>query len=1092
MKSIKNYSNDKLSYMNSIQSIIENKPALTFESLITTHGASIDSLFNKMAIYNNRLKNPNYIHESAQDVSFNIEEQYAARDILLNICEQYEIALYEELCTEFEIPIDEAITSAKDLLNKIKDAAKKGSDKLKDAVNNITEKLKAVKEFISDAMKNAIKSAKELVNRFTDMMISIGTNFVDLVKKLGGSDDDFGEFEGMVKEAVKAEKTAKENIYESISNYIKSGEEISEERINEFLGFGKKKDDAPKDDTKKGGNEYDAAADAKAGKETGKKGGMIWQTIKKILLQMVAYYAATIILPALVTLFFGPIAGAIVEVLAKAIWSSATIYKQVKDMIKTCKSEEYKKSKWWKKGLRWLLFIVSMYFACKTLKNTAMDGVGIVDKWMSGKISEVLPSDAVQGITKIFNNFFKWIAGENAAGYDKLVEAQNKVYTQVIEIAGEGKAASDEAKANFDDHANKGQFKASETNTFDKTEQLAGKDLADKMREVANAGEKSSKAVLDNVTQVQVDTPGVTAFAIDGATLGKIGRAEYIEQIAKQIGVNPSDIDISQVTDTALRQATSGRAGTFFQVIIKGDATQEMADAVNKAVQNVASNAGMGGGFFHMMSNIADNISPVKQIISWPADLFKNSFAAFGGLFPIAVEAIKENGPFKLRLGSARTGNYIYLIEEDGIEKMPYDKFVSTYKDRNPKVFSNMQKIINDNAKLLEKAKSELESKKSLSRDDKKKLKSITAQLEMIKEGKSEYDVLIFSTHDKRADMDIKESELNEIDTLIAEGKKSEDDKDNRSDKLFPVAFINPLIIAGGDLTRQTKSKGPRANLYFMKGLYARWELLPVDGGMSKSDITDFFGKLLFESVKAAFNMTPDMPCIKKLGKYKVNPESLAGDKDRKDFGSFTNQEIVDIMNSPKSAADYLGGEYASDILSGGSHDYSEQTNTEKRKKHHEKVVKQYTDIMNDDSEVKDLINNSKSLKKVLLNDDGTVNQDEVDKLSKNFIRVENNYAKGKNKKGLFKRLISWFKGEKDNDVDPKELEKLSFMLASKRIKLKKQRVAEGLETEMDFTILEANIEIIQKELSNYYYNEYNKITESLDDTDETFDLHEF
>ena len=50
-------------------------------------------------------------------------------------------------------------------------------------------------------------------------------------------------------------------------------------------------------------------------------------------------------------------------------------------------------------------------------------------------------------------------------------------------------------------------------------------------------------------------TPGATAFAVDGATLGKIGREEFIKRIASKLNVDPSDIDISQVSDIALRDS---------------------------------------------------------------------------------------------------------------------------------------------------------------------------------------------------------------------------------------------------------------------------------------------------------------------------------------------------------------------------------------------------------------------------------------------------------------------------------------------------------------------------------------------------------
>ena len=52
MKSLNSYSNEKFSYMNSINSSINEKPIYTFESLIVNHGADIDSVFHKMNLHN--------------------------------------------------------------------------------------------------------------------------------------------------------------------------------------------------------------------------------------------------------------------------------------------------------------------------------------------------------------------------------------------------------------------------------------------------------------------------------------------------------------------------------------------------------------------------------------------------------------------------------------------------------------------------------------------------------------------------------------------------------------------------------------------------------------------------------------------------------------------------------------------------------------------------------------------------------------------------------------------------------------------------------------------------------------------------------
>ena len=57
------------------------------------------------------------------------------------------------------------------------------------------------------------------------------------------------------------------------------------------------------------------------------------------------------------------------------------------------------------------------------------------------------------------------------------------------------------------------------------------------------------------------------------------------------------------------------------------------------------------------------------------------------------------------------------------------------------------------------------------------------------------------------------------------------------------------------------------------------------------------------------------------------------------------------------------------------------------------------------------------------------------------------------------------YEEEKPN---PKDLEQLAYLLASKRIKLKKQRVSEGLDEFYDLIFLEANIDILQREYGKW------------------------
>lgn len=1067
MQSFRSYSNNKFNYYNSIQSVLENSVPSSYEELISKNGANIDSVLYKMNVYNRRQANPNYITESYQDVLFNIDEQFAARDILVTLINQYIESLYSDFCIENEIQIDE---SAKDFLTKIGQAVKTGSEKVTKGFKALGEKIAELKDFIKDVMNKAITSAKELVNRITDLMIKIGSSLQALVKKLGGNDEEsFDTFKELINNTLKEEKTAQENVYETLSNKINNSEEITEEYVFELFGnLFKKKNKEEDNSSNKKGNEYDDAAKAKAGKNgTSKKLSVLADAGLKIFLQMMAYYAVTVVLPAIVTLIATPLAGAIVEVIAKLAWSSATIYKQVKDMIKTYKSKEYKQMSTAGKVIRWLMFFASLYFAARAGSKAVKDGAEII-KSLQDKTLEVLPSDIVQKLTAKINSFWKLCTGENAPGYDKMVEVQNKTIAEINEIMSSDAKASEEGKSNFDTHKNT-EFNKNETNNFDHYDELGQKELSSELKNVANAGEKSSRAVLDNVDKISVSTPGTTAFAVDGATLGKIGRENFIKQIASKLNVNPSDIDISQVSDIALRDSTKGAAGTFFTVIVKGDATSEFSNLAQQAVQDVAKDAGMGVGYYHLLSKIADIKAP--DITKIPVNIFKNSFAAFAGLLPIANKFTKKGG-FKLRLGSGRTGNHLYDIEK--VDEMTFSDVYSKYGSKNEKVFKNMAKIVNDNNKLLEDYKTKLEGLKKMNSEEKKKHKLITQQLEKMKDGSKDYKLLVFFTKDEFANKE------------VTKKKKEEKANEEKNDNLYPVAFFNPMILAGGDLAPCSSSKKPRANIYFAKGLFSRWEMLPKDGGMSKEDIVNMFTGLMKESLKACYNMAPDVPCNKDGKKYVENEDSQFKGKERKDFGGFTNTQLTEIFNSPDEVTKYLGGKYATDTFNGGfKHDYSERDDLDYLKSHHDKVIKEYGKIINSDDELKEFLKNSKTLS-YLLDDEDNIKEDELEKISDNLIRVEQNYLKGSEKKSLFDKVKKWLKKDEEEgkdyskDIDPSELKDFAFKLASKwkkyRRKMNKlgkdeEQTKESLEeyNDIDFTIFDANLEIFENEFPTYF-----------------------
>ena len=84
-----------------------------------------------------------------------------------------------------------------------------------------------------------------------------------------------------------------------------------------------------------------------------------------------------------------------------------------------------------------------------------------------------------------------------------------------------------------------------------------------------------------------------------------------------------------------------------------------------------------------------------------------------------------------------------------------------------------------------------------------------------------------------------------------------------------------------------------------------------------------------------------------------------------------------------------MGGRYATDELSGGRHLFTDQMSDEELKEHHDKVVKIYKSFIEEDTSIKEYIQNSKTLKSYLLDDDGNINDENFEAISEFLIRIE-------------------------------------------------------------------------------------------------------
>ena len=1081
MKSLSNYSKTQLNYFNSFNSVnIHNQQiALNESQLILSHGSNIDSVLYKLNKCASRY-NENLFFENQDDALFTIDEQYAARDILLLTCKLY----VESLCQEhnIEVPIlestEDTIKNLKGFINKVGQYAKEKGEKFKNEVNKIGEKIKAIKEFIQQITSKAIKSAKELAEKFLDLMISLKARLSDILSKLGAKIDEIQEEfkESIIKVIKNKADRPKENIYENLQNALKSGRQLDEDLILEFSLFGKKKskeNENNKDEKSKNNNEYDQSLNPDKKKGIKSKGTAL---IVGILKQIAISTTILVLLPSLVGCVWGPAAAMIAATIAKAAMTGYGFYRLCKNIYLTIKSSEWKEKSTWKKCgnvIIWMLSFALLAWGASKMKD---DFVKIWDAFSQGNLKTLVPDEMVQGGMKIINNIYKAFAGKDTPGFDEL----QKITTEGITTW----ESEEEVKGKTNDNFTSKELKdLGDTNDFKNIENNLGKEVSDELKKATEATLKSSKSVqdafMDAVDPSKLPSDTHVVF-IDGNTAAKMVRDGLIGN------TNGAEVAVNQITNTSLQAATHGQAGTMFMVAIKGS-----KDAAENILSQASSAAGKHGVDF--LGKIISSTATVNKIPHTVA-------ATSGGFAPIIglpiVAKKKINKGFLLRLGSSRSGNTIYTIKEDGIKGMAFKDIESKYGSNNTSVFEEMKKIINKNYKTLEKAKENLEKKSNPSKSEKKLIKGITKQLEKMKDGISEYECLVFYS-DKKVESQNTENQTNEglLNKLF--GKK--DKPKVKEIEYQPVMFVNPICMACGDLANITNKKGPRKRPIYLKGLFASYEFLPGEEGMSEKDIDEMLQSIALESIKTAWNMSADAPCTKKaFKKYVENEESIFKGQPRDDFGKLTNTEITEIFNNPSSISKYMSGKYSTKST-------VEKENTENQKKRKENAKKEWKDNIENNDEVKKIIDESPSLKKNLVDKDGKVKDEALDDLSDALLRMETSYNKGKSKKSIWKRIKDFFTGGDDEEkskYDPDEVQKLAYKLASLHSKkLKSKRSSEEVKESLNIELIEEldesikyfdmNLEDLLSEEFYDFLNDEDIVIESLDNEEDEIILYD-
>lgn len=1010
--------------MKSLTDIITEKSRE--EMIISENAVALDSLFYKWNQYTSSLKNPLLINESmesSKDIMLTESESKAATDILTYVCEQL-IASYENELKQ--IQVDEGF----------KDFVDKAKEKISDKYQQVADKIKGLKELIKELKSKAIKSIKDMAQKFQVFMMNVGMALSDIVKKLGG--DPEAEGTSFIEMTVKAsdaelEEIKKNNVYESLANYLSTGEPlVNESMIYEFLGFGKKK----KKEDEESSNEYDKS---KKGTDEQK---VTWKTtLLAAFKQMALYWLLTFVIPLILTCIpgIGPGLGALVGTIAKLAWSVTGICKQFKMYIKLVKSDQWKHEMPKKtKIIRTLVFVVSIVAAGWAAKTAGSDLINhamtIMKNGITAGLKLIAPDKLVAAAAKGLDNLIKACGGNGFPGWENIEKAR------------------DEAIKFVEDTISK---------TVDKYGGASPEALDQLEKNLQGMG-KYGKAAWDQLKANFAENPNFIPQGIaiiDGSIQGGgyqgTGKA-YLDAL--------NDKGLKEGVDYTLKQVNLGKKGCFVEVIFKNPG--KVAAEATKAY----SDAHNGFAIAYNIGKVSDVVTS-SILVGEPITMTMTHVVPFAGFMPI----IKNRAGYLLRVGSNGTqNNDIYKIEK--YEEYTYIDLEKKYGEKNKTVFSKMTAILKKNKSALEEAKESAE-------DDKMK-KVYEKALEKFEDGvkNNKCLVLLGTLYKKSKKKDVKEGlERMSLADYIVENKESylknyiheaeEDSADtnetdtnadtnnDNKDGIVPVIFINPLLMACGDLVPQrsvkkegSKEKGPRSNPYYLKGILSSIELLPIEGGSKIKDIIDMFVKIFQESIKSNLNMVADVPCYKEKRKYVENEKSKYKGKNREDFGMLKNSEITEIINDKNEASKYIGGEYKT----------NRNATLEKTDKNEEETKERFKKYMTSNDEVKKYLEDHPKLKKLFINDEGEVDDDALNISYDVISRSESAYISGKTKKGLFQRIKDLFrrknKDENEEDekakeiqkklkrIDPDELSNLSKLLSKARKKEgKKKKISESL-----------------------------------------------
>jgi hypothetical protein len=1053
---------------------------------------TLNSAFHKFDVYTSNIVHPeNFINESQRlnyYIGLSDEESLAFKYTLKTICEAYLYQLLEE---------DDMINEGfKDFTNKVKDLWKLSKDKVEGILKKASGKIKTVIEFIIKINKALVNSVEKAVEIFEEMLEKLNDSVRNIFRSFFGTDEKqensfLEKITKMVQERIK-EKSS--DVKESFDDWLNNDFvfESEEGYVQKLAKEEENKNVSTKDI-------YQNAIDAKPSKKLSK-----WKTIGKAVAKAIGWgllsYVLMVLGPALIglTAVGTPLVVAIAHLIGCFIWGTIGVVKAIRNHKKYINSPEFEKKTKKQKLWHWFWFVLSLALAAAPFLTS---GFSFIKTAIESGASSIMPPESVQNCIKFLNNIWKNCTGVDNANVAKNFPELLGKEREFVKIVEEHSSSS-----------NSGQ---------------EPKELTDQIDKFKNGHYKGSTDIQKGLDACKgkFDTPGYHEVSVNmqaGATKQKDILQGIIDYAKQKFNV---DVSYDTITNGGVSGATKNMAGHFNLLKIKTEDPEQIKDILAHATELMPKTHSIVDWTRSAASTITDVVSQtsihIPQIMH---TMFGLPFSTI-----IDVKKVTKKGPFLLVMNSSTYGEnkYKYTITE--AKYMTYKDASGKYKNLNENAFTNMQKMMDKQNKYMDAAI------EKISKDESKDSDKLVKEIEKYKKNfdKNE-NIIVFYTTDKEIESNApkektsKEDKKNEgfeidnEDILIEDldGSKYYIDENGEEyliefdnersvfeskDDLIPVVLFNPYISCGVDLINSkrirshTTKKGERrlgtskrVKPWTIKGLFKSLQFLPVDGGMSTSDIHNLLIEIGSVSITNTFRRTiPTQPCKLEDKKWIVDTNNCKNENEvLKDFGLFTPKEIADSLNDKENIYKLFGNTKQTS-------DPNEKNNFIEQNKNVESRKARYFKWCQEDENIKKEIQNDEWLKSQIGTNNEETNKKNFEIIYPRLVRIENEYYDAKDesdgeftkkeKKSIWKRIAnsitSLFKKKKEDKDIPKEKQekisdeeskhkdavvRLGLMLLKKensRTSKKKNNIHESLVSYMKSNLVDKDI--------YEYWNEY-------------------